>query len=255
MTDFIYYEQPLNERIRLFLRLEHLFKSITQATQLSSPWHSRWAVDGLLDVQELLSRGDVKAELIKELERLAAGLTTLETAPNVDSSRLQDVLDDLDAVIDRLHTEGQDCAAALNRSSMLLNLQRRHNVSGGKCEFDQPAFHFWLEQDADRRTRDATGWLQSVETIHLGVALVLRLLRESAEFREQRAEAGFLQRGLDANRPVQLLRVGVDRDLDLFPEVSSGKHRFTIRFLEFSCTDRPQQTASSVVFLLSCCGL
>ncbi|MEC9340203.1 MAG: cell division protein ZapD [Pseudomonadota bacterium] len=255
MTDLICYEQPLNERLRLFLRLDHLFQSVFQQTAGTSEWQTRWVIEGLLDLMELVGRGDVKSELVKELERLAGSLTALERMPNVDSARLEKILTNMDALIDRLHAEGPTPATALNRSELLAGLRRRHHISGGKCDFDLPIFHFWLKQDPESRAADVQRWLDSLESLRLGVQLVLKLIRESAGFAEEFAEAGFFQRALDANRANQLLRVGLDRNGGLFPEISSGKHRFAIRFMEYSESERPRQTESRVGFRLSCCSL
>ena len=255
ITDLIYYEQPLNERLRLFLRLEHLFKAVSQPLAGNPEWHSRWVVEGLLDLVELLGRGDVKTELVKELERVAGGLTALQKMPDVDATLLDEILGDMDALIDRLHAEGPAPAANLARSELLTGLRRRHHIAGGKCDFDLPAFHFWLKQDPARRTDDLQRWLGSLESIRLGVQLVLRLIRESSGFGQEYAEAGFFQRPLDANRTNQLLRVALDRSGGLFPEISSGKHRFAIRFLEYTDDGRPRQTESRVDFRLCCCSL
>ena len=54
----------------------------------------------------------------------------------------------------------------------------------------------------------------------------------------------------------QLVRVMLPRDSDLFPEISGGKHRFTVRFLhQPDFTARPQQTAADVEFAMQCCGI
>jgi cell division protein ZapD len=41
----------------------------------------------------------------------------------------------------------------------------------------------------------------------------------------------------------------------VFPEISAGKHRFSIRFLEPQGTDRPAQTKQDIDFLFSSCAL
>ena len=89
------YEQPLNERIRTLLRLEFLFQEIDWALNGDSPWHSRQSVATLLDILSVLSsRGDIRGELIKELERIAGSLERLRHNPDVDSARLQPLLED-----------------------------------------------------------------------------------------------------------------------------------------------------------------
>ena len=80
----IIYEQPLNERIRTFLRLEHLFKITNHHIKGNSEWDSRAAITNLLSIVELLGRSDIKSDLVKELERHASTLNSLANNPNVD---------------------------------------------------------------------------------------------------------------------------------------------------------------------------
>ena len=52
----------------------------------------------------------------------------------------------------------------------------------------------------------------------------------------------------------RLIRVCIDDDRSLFPEISGSQHRFTVRFLEWSMIDsRAVQTGRDVAFQLSIC--
>ena len=68
-AEWLIYEQPLNERVRTFLRLEFLLEQSAHHTALSSIWDSRAAVNAILEIASLLTRGDVRTEVLKELER------------------------------------------------------------------------------------------------------------------------------------------------------------------------------------------
>ena len=65
----IVYEQPLNERMRTFLRLEFLYTQATYHSESPSPWSSRAAVASLLEILAITARGDSRSEVLKELER------------------------------------------------------------------------------------------------------------------------------------------------------------------------------------------
>ena len=86
------------------------------------------------------------------------------------------------------------------------------------------------------------------------VALLVNLVRNSTRPREEMAVKGFFQQTLDAQMPVQLIRVTIPRENGLFAEISGGKHRFTVRFLQFtSDSQRPAQTREDTPFLLTTC--
>ena len=86
--------------------------------------------------------------------------------------------------------------------------------------------------------------------------LVLRLIRDSAHPQTVIAVAGFYQQLVDPNTVCQLVRVVLPGSLQAFPEISGGRHRFTIRFLEQpSSASRAVQTDMDVTFELQCCNL
>ena len=79
------YEQPLNERMRTFLRLEFLYKQLLYHSDEQSPWASRGAIASLLDIVAILSRGDVRGDVLKELERQLFLLESLRSTHEVDA--------------------------------------------------------------------------------------------------------------------------------------------------------------------------
>jgi cell division protein ZapD len=80
------------------------------------------------------------------------------------------------------------------------------------------------------------------------------LVRESAIATQEVAQSGFFQRTLETSTPCQMIRVCLSDDMRCFPEISAGKHRFTVRFMSPSAThDRPAQTDADVRFDLHCC--
>lgn len=254
MSKKIVYEQPLNERIRAFLRLEFLFRQARHYVAGSSPWDSRAAMASIIEILTIFGRSDLKTEVMKELERHIAALARLEKNPDVDSSRLSELLDEMDVLVDRLHSMNGQIGSHLKQNEFLNSIRQRIGMPGGTCDFDLPFYHFWLEHPTDQRVRDLATWLSSFDSIAQAVKLILKLTRESALARPEVAEAGFYQRALDPNVPYQLVRVTVPSDLPYYAEISGGRHRFTVRFLDQASADsRPVQTDRDVEFELSCC--
>jgi len=61
------FEQPLNERIRMCLRVETLMKRFHYFEALKGDWSAYSALLTVLELTSLLERGDLKQELMKEL--------------------------------------------------------------------------------------------------------------------------------------------------------------------------------------------
>jgi len=64
------YEQPLNERIRLFMRLESMFFQMKNFHRADEYYSIQLFLDALFDVLDFLHRYEIRSEIIKELQGL-----------------------------------------------------------------------------------------------------------------------------------------------------------------------------------------
>ena len=255
MTDTVTYELPLNERIRTFMRLEHLFSQASYTLRGYSTWDSRATLNALINILELLARSDFKTELMKELETIHASLATLTGTPGVDLEQLTTVLEQLSGSITDLHQTDGQLGQSLRNSEIISTLLQRNTVIGGSCKFDLPAYHFWLQQPAESRIQKIEDWYAELKIVNRPVVLILGIIRESSHPSERLADSGFYQQSLDTNVETKLIQVTIDNQLPYFAELSGGKHRFTVRFMEPRDSGRPMQTNDDVNFQLNCCSL
>ncbi len=251
----VIYEHPLNERVRTMLRLEHLFTQARHYLAGNSSWDSRVFIATLMNVLDLFSRGDLKTELLKEVERATNNLKRLLEYPNVDHTRLKTILRALDHVYNGLHGLNHQLGQSLREDDFLASIRQRTSIPGGTCDFDLPAFHQWLQRPAEQRAAAQAEWFSSLEAVRQAVELVLKLIRNSAEPVEELAEAGAYQQALDPNQPYQIIRIQLPANSTCYPEVSGGRHRFTIRFLALDEKKRPKQLSENIQFQVSCCNL
>lgn len=251
--DLITYEQPLNERIRTFMRLEHLFHQAFHNLRGSSIWASRQTLTGIIDVLSILERSDLKTEILKELERHTSNLARLEQTPGVDLDKLNRILGEIETLLDDFYRHGGRLGQGLRENEFIAAIRQRITIAGGTCDFDLPLYHHWLERPAEDRIRQLEAWLTEFEPVYEAVSLILRLIRQSAAPMDMVAEKGFFQKALDANVPFQMVQVALPVESPLYPEISAGKHRFTIRFMEAALNGRPAQTGEDVPFELTYC--
>lgn len=253
--DIITYEQPLDEHIRVCLRLEHLFEQIHLNIENPSEWGSRTAILALLETVNVIDRPDLKTKLTKALTQHAATLTQLEVLPQVDSSKLRSVLTELDRLIDQLYATHGKIGQTL-RNNEFLNTIRQHLYNpGGAVNFSNPAFQLWLQQPSVKRIADLKVWLKEFDQLKDVVSLLLQLTRQSSLPIEKYAENGFYQQALDPNVTCVMVRVSLLINANLYPEISVGKRRVYVRFLEPNCHEigRSKQCDHNVKFKLTCC--
>ncbi len=250
------YEQPLSERIRSFLRLEHLFAATDAAICGSSTWDSRSALAGMIDISDLLTRSDIKAELIKELERHLTVLEGWGSNPGVDQEKLAATAKRIGGFISELKLPGTQPGQRIRGDELLNQVRQRQSIPGGTCCFDLPSLHYWLNHTPPERIARMNTWMEDLRILQQGIETVLGFIRESTQPRQVSVDSGFYQQQLDSASLVQIVRVMVPTESRSYAEISGGKHRFSVRFFTQPATgQRAEQITTPLTFELQCCGI
>jgi cell division protein ZapD len=248
------YEQPLNERMRTFLRLDFLYQQALYHEEREDPWATRAAVGSLLEILAITARGDVRSEVLKELERQMSIMSDFQARPGVDGGRLRAVLTNLERLRTELNAAGALFMQKLRDSEFLNAIKHRSTIPGGTCEFDLPDYRHWLDQPFAARSADYGEWMRTIRPLCDAVIELLWLTREAGRPRPEVAVGGNFQLAFERDSPSQLLRIALPAGTDLFPEVSGGTHRCSIRFLRWTGPNvRPAQATEDVKFQLTIC--
>ena len=254
MNDLTVYEFPLNERVRLFIRLEQLFLKLDHFVQGRSIWDYCAVVSTLIDIVGVFGRNDLKSEALQEIDRQSNVLHRMaKHYEGVDQGRVGQVIARLEGLGKQLYAVSGKLGLSLMENELFKGISQRSNMPGVCCSFDLPAYHHWLEGDEQSRRDDLQVWIEPFLQVRSAIDILLNFIRTSASPTRELAPSGFFQKTLDHTLTYQLLRVAVPRDTPYFAEISGGKHRFTIRFLVRDPVLRPSQTHQDVEFLLTCC--
>ncbi len=249
-----HYEQPLSERMRTFLRLEFLYQQMLYNSEKEADWATRATISTLLEILAILSRGDVRSEVLKELDLQLSTLQRYQSQPGVDRGRLDSLVNTLLANRDQIGRIGSAFLQPIKDSEFLNAIKHRSAIPGGTCEFDLPEYNHWLRQPIARRREDLGQWVGAIRPLCDAVSESLWLIRESARPKDQLAVNGMYQHNMQKDGNCRLLRVSIVGKNSLFPEISGSQHRFTIRFLDWSTIEyRAVQTKQDVPFQLSIC--
>ncbi len=254
MPDFHVYEQPLNEKIRSFLRLEKLCKEYSFHLESGSDWNNRIAMDCILQILAFTTRSDVKLEALKELERQYSRLERLSKRPQIDQEQLSALLKKIQQRIDELQSISGQIAQETKKVELLSNIAQKSSVPGSICDFDLPTLKHWLTLPKETRKKHIEQWFHPFAHLDRSVELILDILRNSTQDTDEVAQNGFFQKSLDTNQAIQLLQISVPKNSPCFPEISAGKHRFSIRFMSNDDPAfRPEQCKEDINFKLKMC--
>lgn len=250
----ITYEYPLSERVRTLLRLEDLFEKLAHFAAAENPLEHHIALVTLFEILEVASRADLKFDLVQELERQRQILLSFRNNPDISEDALNGALYEIEQASTQLLAMQGKIGQYLRENEWLMSIKNRAAIPGGVCEFDLPGYHHWLCRDVSIRRRDIGGWTKPLAPIEGGLAIVLRLLRSSGRPETQTATRGAFQLML-GGRTAQLVRIRLNENNAVIPEISAGKFALNIRFLTPDMDQRPRQVETEVGFELTLCNL
>lgn len=223
----ILYEHPLNERIRNYLKLEQFFEQVYSCASLDISVNHQVFFNALFAIIDTLDRSDIRGDLIKDLEKLQQNLVLWSQAPNIDTSALESNLQETVCLVSQLKVNSQTWCQ-LKEHKLLASLKQRFAIQGGNSSFDLPQLQFWLHQPETQIAKDIKQWLVLLDNIKHSLALVLKFIRQRAEFECIETESGFYQ---DNGEGLMLLRIKVAQSAQYYPTISGNKFRYSIRFM------------------------
>ncbi|PWC16874.1 cell division protein ZapD [Brenneria corticis] len=247
VSSTILFEYPLNEKTRTWLRIESLLQQLHRNHSLTDMGSALTFFRAISDLMDVLERGDVRTELLKELERQQQKLLQWSHVPGVDMERIH-------SLRQQLKTQSGVLMAAprmgqlLREDRLIAMVRQRLSIPGGCCSFDLPTLHIWLYQPQEQREQLVAGWLDSLAPLKKSLDMILELIRHSATFRPQISQNGFFQ---DNASEADLLRLRIDLAYQLYPQISGHKTRYAIRFL--SLDNENGQIPARLPFDLACC--
>lgn len=249
------YEQPLNEQIRLCLRLEYLFAQANHYLPKDSHWDSHQMLKIILEILQAIDRPDLKNKFFQTLNQYIHSLSQLEKLENIDKKKLLGTLQHIDHLVDGLHSNQKKIGQGLRENEFLSAIQQRLYTPAGTCGFSLPSYHLWMQRENTLRQQQILTWFGHFNELQEIVNIILKLVRESTLFKVVDATGGFYQNNLDPNTPYQLIRIKLPPQENVFPEISVGRYRLAIHFFNLDLNGRATQTSSDIKFELACCKM
>lgn len=249
MTAEIIYEHPLNEKIRTYLRIEHLFTQINALQTHTDNTLQLSFFSTFFALIDALDRNDIRPDLIKDLERCESQLVAWSNHPSVSGAKLQQTLQQ----VLRLQSEllrGGKLINNLKDDKFLAPLRQRFALPGGCCYFDAPQLQYWLALSPEEQQTQLKDWLAQLALTEQSVHFVLRFIRERGQFSDEKATKGFYQQNAEQ---FELLRIKYTNQCDSFPTVSGNRYRYAIRFMQLSEQAGRSASCEDIPFQLACC--
>jgi len=250
----ILYEYPFNERIRTYLRLEHLFRRLGELVPADSALLHHYALVTIFEIMDVAARADLKADVMRDLEKHKHVFNSYRGNPAISETVLDQVIAQLERHFNTLNTVPGKAGQSLTENEWLMSIRSRAGIPGGTCEFDLPAYYAWQHHKASARRTDLERWSATLSPLAESIYLLLKLLRDADVPYKVIAANGQFQQTLPQGRTFQLLRMRIDQTMGLVPEISGNRLMVSVRLMKLGEDDRLHQSTENAPFELTLCA-
>ena len=244
------YEEPVQEKIRKFIKIEFLLNKIYYFKGKENKSENYISLLALCELYEILSRSDIKSELIREIETQNTYLQKIKEIPQADSSKLNSVLEKQSQLLKLIYSIEINYLDHLERDILFKTI-----LKNSFTQLQPASIDFWLSRDILNRETQIDLWLEPLIFIKRSIDFILEVIRKSGRFEDRMAEKGFFTEKQDPKKNVLLIRVTLTSDLYYYPQISVGKQRLTIMFMTKDDKNNLVPYQEDLNFILTTCSL
>ena len=244
------YEEPVQEKIRKFIKIEFLFNKLFYFKHKENKHDNYIALLALCELYEILSRSDIKSELIREIENQNHYFKKIKEIPEANSEKLSSVLEKQKVLLQLIHGIESNYLEYLE-NDILFKTIAKNSIN----PLQPTSVEFWLSRDIVLRENQINLWTEPLLFIKKSVDFILEVIRKSGRFEDKLAEKGFFIEKLDPKKNILLIRVTLTSDLYYYPQISVGKQRLNIMFMSKDDKNNLISHKENVAFILTTCVL
>ena len=244
------YEEPVQEKIRKFIKIEFLLNKIYYFKSKDNKSENYVALLALCELYEILSRSDIKSELIREIETQNSYFEKIKEIPQADSSKLNSVLEKQNLLLKSIYNIESNYLDYLEHDILFKTI-----LKNCFTQLQPASIDFWLSRDILIRETQIDLWLEPLIFIKRSIDFILEVIRKSGRIEDRMAEKGFFIEKLDIKKNILLIRVTLTSDLYYYPQISVGKQRLTIMFMTKDDKNNLVPYQEDLNFILTTCSL
>jgi len=203
---------------------------------------------------DVAARADLKADVMRDLEKHKSAFNAYRGNPNISEAALDQVVAQLERNFNTLNGIAGKAGQSLTENEWLMSIRSRASIPGGTCEFDLPAYYAWQHRSTQSRRADLERWSGTLAPLAESIYLLLKLLRDADVPYKVIATNGQFQQNLPQGRSFQLLRLRIDPKLGLIPEISGNRLMVSVRLMRHDKDDRLHQSSDDAPFELTLCA-
>ena len=240
------YEEPVDERIRKFLKLESYFLKLEYHKELDTPYDSYVSLYNLIAIYNTLSRVEVKSDLIREIDFHKQRYMEYIKIDSSDKIKLNSIMEKQNVILNNLYNLQSSYLDKLDNDEFFQFCVKHYESLSTELDY-------WLTRDHAIRLNQINLWLEIIKPIENSIYFCLDILRRSSHTQEVSADNGFYLVKLNQEKKIRLLRLTMQSDNYFFPRISLGPQRATISFMLLNEDNKYKQIKDNITFVLDLC--
>ena len=254
----ITYEFPLNERIRRLLRIEEIYQKFECQLKNSHDYFEFGCFNKLFEIVQLVSRSDLKIDFLQELERQEKKQSALLDLQGSKEGQLdlKEIIPLIQVARKKLENIDVKPGFNFNNNLFLEEVKKRISSPGGLLDVDFPNFRTWTTQNTRKsKLKDFKSWAQPLMVFKDAASVILLILRNQCHVESIKAKEGKYQQTIDPLKTFDLIRLELEKTLNIYPEISANKYTVNVFFNQLNEELKKEPIKSNLEFKYSICWL
>ena len=254
----IIFEFPLNERIRRLLRIEEIYQKFEHQLKNTHDYFEFGCFNTLFEIVQLVSRSDLKIDFLQELERQEKKQSALldHQALKEDQLNPKEIIPMIQVARKKLENIDVKPGFNFNNNLFLEEVKKRISSPGGLLDVDFPNFRNWaIHKTRKSKLDDFKSWAQPLMVFKDAASVILLILRNQCDTESIKAKEGKHQQTIDPLKTFDLIRLELEKTLNIYPEISANKYTVNVFFNQLNEELKKEPVKLNLEFKYSICWL
>jgi cell division protein ZapD len=254
----IIFEFPLNERIRRLLRIEEIYQKFEHQLKNTHDYFEFGCFNTLFEIVQLVSRSDLKIDFLQELERQEKKQSALLDHQALKENQLNptEIIPMIQVARKKLENIDVKPGFNFNNNLFLEEVKKRIGSPGGLLDVDFPNFRNWASHKTRKsKLDDFKSWAQPLMVFKNAASVILLILRNQCHVESIKAKEGKHQQTIDPLKTFDLIRLELEKTLNIYPEISANKYTVNVFFNQLNEELKKEPVKLNLEFKYSICWL
>ena len=227
---YIIYEQPVAENIRNFLKCEYIYEKYYSSFLKQDLWDIKSCLASIIEISDFTLRINLKVELLKELEKTILFLNFLKDSNLISLSVFDENITNVRNSINELNEIQSNPSKTVVDNDFLMLIKSKLQLPAGDNFFDMPSYLNFLSSQKSFIINSIEGWFAPFNSLCNASKIILKIKRKNANFTTFTSQKSYFELKLDKNDKIDLLRLKLNNNINIFPDVSVNRQNINIIF-------------------------